>query len=198
MSRATKGAYTARMVAQFLVRLPPRVSRSILNLYMKRLFFRAKSGRSIARIWIILRRYLLHSRSGGRRTIRKVKLWHSARHQNAYFWLAEIAALDRKLQPWTRPDAAGKKRVNFNENLFAVKCVVSVLARPVDLSDGLAVCRVVGVFDTVGSLGLPEELAITSDVMKTIFGFNDRKLGDYIERAYHAMAINEMRGDFVS
>lgn len=56
----------------------------------------------------------------------------------------------------------------------------------------------IGVFDTVGSLGLPEELVIASSVMKTIFGFNDRRLGDYVERAYHAMAINEMRGNFVS
>ena len=58
--------------------------------------------------------------------------------------------------------------------------------------------RVVGVFDTVGSVGLPEELSLSSEKLKNIFGFPDHLLGTHIERAYHAMAINETRADFVS
>jgi hypothetical protein len=53
------------------------------------------------------------------------------------------------------------------------------------------------VFDTVGALGLPEELMFGSSTMQKIFGFNDRRLGSYVHRAYHAMAINEERVDFV-
>jgi len=58
--------------------------------------------------------------------------------------------------------------------------------------------RCVGVFDTVGSLGLPEELAFGSKRIKTLFGFPDSVLGDHIERAYQALALNETRADFVS
>ena len=57
--------------------------------------------------------------------------------------------------------------------------------------------RCVGVFDTVGSLGLPEELALGSKKIKTLFGFSDAVLGDHIERAYQALALNETRADFV-
>ena len=57
--------------------------------------------------------------------------------------------------------------------------------------------RCVGVFDTVGSLGLPEELAFGSKKIKTLFGFPDSVLGDNVERAYQALALNETRADFV-
>jgi hypothetical protein len=62
----------------------------------------------------------------------------------------------------------------------------------------LSFFRCVGVFDTVGSLGLPEELTIGSQKMTTIFGFPDRLLGEHIEYAFHALAMNETRADFVS
>ena len=62
--------------------------------------------------------------------------------------------------------------------------------------------RCVGVFDTVGAIGLPKEivdpLQIEDPEKVKIFGFNDRSLGDHIERAYHALALNEPRLDFVS
>jgi hypothetical protein len=57
--------------------------------------------------------------------------------------------------------------------------------------------RCVGVFDTVGALGLPEELALGSKKIQTLFGFPDSMLGDHIERAYQALALNETRADFV-
>lgn len=57
--------------------------------------------------------------------------------------------------------------------------------------------RCIGVFDTVGSLGLPEELAFGSKRIKTLFGFPDSVLGDHVERAYQALALNETRADFV-
>lgn len=55
-----------------------------------------------------------------------------------------------------------------------------------------------GVFDTVGSVGMPEELTLHDDKMKTLFGFPDRLLGHHVERAYQALALNEHRADFVS
>jgi len=48
----------------------------------------------------------------------------------------------------------------------------------------------------VGSLGLPEELAFGSKRIKTLFGFPDSVLGDHVERAYQALALNETRADF--
>ena len=52
-------------------------------------------------------------------------------------------------------------------------------------------------FDTVGSLGLPEELTLKSKKFKTLFGFPDSNLGVHVERAYQALALNETRADFV-
>ena len=57
--------------------------------------------------------------------------------------------------------------------------------------------RCVGVWDTVGLLGLPEELSISSKNKGRPFGFPDRILGEHIERAYQALALNETRADFV-
>lgn len=57
--------------------------------------------------------------------------------------------------------------------------------------------RCIGVFDTVGSLGLPGELTIRSKKINQIFGFSDRLLGEHIENAFHALALNETRADFV-
>ena len=55
----------------------------------------------------------------------------------------------------------------------------------------------VGVFDTVGSVGLPEELSFRSNKLKSVFGFPDKLLGEHVARAYQALAINEPRADFV-
>lgn len=54
--------------------------------------------------------------------------------------------------------------------------------------------RFLGVWDTVGSVGLPGGLITDNN----IFGFNDSLLGDHIERACQALAIGETRQDFVS
>ncbi|OSX67522.1 hypothetical protein POSPLADRAFT_1093649, partial [Postia placenta MAD-698-R-SB12] len=80
------------------------------------------------------------------------------------------------LARWTAEDSPGKKRASASPNGFSIKCV--------------------GVFDTVGSVGLPEELTRRSNRIRTLFGFSDNKLGDHIERAYQALALNERRADF--
>ena len=90
---------------------------------------------------------------------------------------AEIAALDAQLAPWTAHTSPGKRRADSGPDSFSIRCV--------------------GVFDTVGALGLPEELT-HSEKMKTLFGFPDRYLGEHIERGYQALALDEHRKDFVS
>ncbi|KAG1769175.1 hypothetical protein EDD22DRAFT_1048164 [Suillus occidentalis] len=88
----------------------------------------------------------------------------------------EIEKLETSLNKWTSPDSRGKRRANSDNDSFSIKCV--------------------GVFDTVGSVGLPEELTHKSPSTKSIFGFPNNELGEHIERAYHALAINETRLDF--
>ncbi|EKM61098.1 uncharacterized protein PHACADRAFT_247474 [Phanerochaete carnosa HHB-10118-sp] len=87
----------------------------------------------------------------------------------------EIAVLDAQLSLWTSHNSPGKQRADSGPSSFSIKCV--------------------GVFDTVGALGLPEELT-HSEKMKTLFGFPDRYLGEHIERAYQALALDEHRKDF--
>lgn len=89
---------------------------------------------------------------------------------------AEREALDKTLAPWTGHNSPGKKRADYDDDSFSIKCV--------------------GVFDTVGSLGLPEELTLKSKKFKTLFGFPDSNLGVHVERAYQALALNETRADF--
>jgi hypothetical protein len=103
------------------------------------------------------------------------------------------------LEPWVNPDAHGRRRAGNGDPLaFSVKCV--------------------GVWDTVGAIGIPSDLPIPTDAIRyehitryhraglilslilsdSLFGFNDRHLGSHIQRAYHAMALNELRKSFVS
>ncbi|KIJ21793.1 hypothetical protein PAXINDRAFT_105288 [Paxillus involutus ATCC 200175] len=88
----------------------------------------------------------------------------------------EIAKLKAELAPWTSHTSRGKLRADSDEDTFSIKCV--------------------GVFDTVGSVGLPEEITHKSPSTKSIFGFPNTELGEHIERAYQALAINETRVDF--
>lgn len=90
--------------------------------------------------------------------------------------VTEIARLKAQLECWTSPESHGKERIKLAGNAFSIKCV--------------------GVFDTVGSVGLPEEISRKSPSTTSIFGFPDTMLGDHIERAYQALAVNETRVDF--
>ncbi|KAI6136605.1 hypothetical protein F5141DRAFT_994649 [Pisolithus sp. B1] len=88
----------------------------------------------------------------------------------------EIARLNAQLEFWASPESHEKERISLASNTFSIKCV--------------------GVFDTVGSVGLPEEITHKSPSTTSIFGFPSTWLGDHIERAYQALAINETRVDF--
>ncbi|KAJ7487558.1 hypothetical protein B0H11DRAFT_1720990 [Mycena galericulata] len=88
----------------------------------------------------------------------------------------EIQSLNNELAPWTHHESPGKIRADSNDSSFSVKFV--------------------GVYETVGSLGVPEEISHRSPQVRDIFGFNDRRLGEHIEYAYQALALNEPRADF--
>ncbi|KAJ6604610.1 hypothetical protein DFH09DRAFT_1123260 [Mycena vulgaris] len=88
----------------------------------------------------------------------------------------EIKSLKEELAPWTHPESPGKRRADSDDDSFSVKFL--------------------GVYETVGSLGLPEELTHRSPRIRNIFGFNDRILGEHVQYAYQALALNEPRADF--
>jgi len=89
----------------------------------------------------------------------------------------KTADLEAFLAPWRSPDSEGHKRAAFGKDKFTIKCV--------------------GVWDTVGSLGLPHEVDPARKERHELFSFPDCRLGEHIEAAYQALAINEMRKDFV-
>jgi uncharacterized protein (DUF2235 family) len=60
----------------------------------------------------------------------------------------------------------------------------------------LITIRYVGVWDTVGSLGIPTRYAISPFFDKK-FQFHDTSLSAFVESARHAVAIDERRKDFV-
>lgn len=53
--------------------------------------------------------------------------------------------------------------------------------------------RMVGVWDTVGSLGIP---AIFGSIDQNVYGFLDTSLHPNVKNAYHALAIDEQRTQF--
>ncbi|OAX35481.1 hypothetical protein K503DRAFT_367177 [Rhizopogon vinicolor AM-OR11-026] len=84
--------------------------------------------------------------------------------------------LKASLSKWTSHDSRSKRRAGPDNDSFSIKCI--------------------GVFDTVGSTGLPEKLTHKSPSTESLFGFPNNELGEHIERAYHALAIDETRSDF--
>jgi uncharacterized protein (DUF2235 family) len=55
--------------------------------------------------------------------------------------------------------------------------------------------RFIGVYDTVGALGVP--LAAAATVNEPIVGFHDTTLGDTVEHAVQALAVDERRGPYI-
>src|SRR5262245_25086418 len=54
--------------------------------------------------------------------------------------------------------------------------------------------RFIGVYDTVGALGVP--LPDAAQLNEPIVGFHDTTLSDIVEHAVHALAVDEKRGPF--
>jgi hypothetical protein len=58
--------------------------------------------------------------------------------------------------------------------------------------------KCIGVWDTVGSVGIPADLA-GLDVLnfRRYYGFHDTTLGAHVEHAFHALALDERRKNFL-
>jgi uncharacterized protein (DUF2235 family) len=56
--------------------------------------------------------------------------------------------------------------------------------------------KFIGVWDTVGALGIP--LDVLKDVNMKFYEFHDTKLSNIVENAYHAVAIDEHRQDYMT
>ncbi|KAF8749478.1 Amino acid permease, partial [Rhizoctonia solani] len=89
---------------------------------------------------------------------------------------AENRRCDDALAPYKEICEDGRRRADFNHDKFTIKCV--------------------GVWDTVGSMGLPTVITRGSPKMHQLFDFPDNLLGPHVERALHAMSLNEDREDF--
>jgi|1186.fasta_scaffold23805_2 uncharacterized protein (DUF2235 family) len=59
-----------------------------------------------------------------------------------------------------------------------------------------ATIKCIGVWDTVGSLGIPEDLD-RFGLFKKYYGFLNASLGEHVEHAFHALALDEHRKNFV-
>ena len=76
--------------------------------------------------------------------------------------------------------------LNFAENIVASQLPADGLIPNVPIKS-------VAVWDTVGSMGIPE---YAGDKRFDVFRFVDTKLSDKVEFGFHAMAVDEMRIDF--
>ncbi|XP_006454306.1 hypothetical protein AGABI2DRAFT_61172 [Agaricus bisporus var. bisporus H97] len=88
----------------------------------------------------------------------------------------ERDVIESNLAPWLDPKSKGKMRVDSDRDGFTIKCV--------------------GVWDTVGALGLPDEIIIKNP-QNILFGFTDPGLlGAHVQYAFQALALDERRKDF--
>ncbi|KAF3043274.1 hypothetical protein E8E11_000940 [Didymella keratinophila] len=56
--------------------------------------------------------------------------------------------------------------------------------------------KVIGVWDTVGSLGVPDIAFINNSKRRAKYGFHNVQLSSHVEHAYHALALDERRKAF--
>jgi len=76
-----------------------------------------------------------------------------------------------------------------NADSFTAKMFRGAFSREIKI-------RFLGVWDTVGALGIP--LNILQDLNMKFYEFHDTKLSSIVENAYHAMAIDEHRQDYTA
>lgn len=69
---------------------------------------------------------------------------------------------------------------------------------PIRLPERAIKVKFVGVWDTVGSLGIPDDLELVDMLLekKERWEFHDRNLGYHVETGRHAMGLDEMRACF--
>ena len=57
--------------------------------------------------------------------------------------------------------------------------------------------KCIGVWDTVGSVGIPADFALLDPFFRKYYGFFDATLGLHVDHAFHALALDERRKHFV-
>jgi uncharacterized protein (DUF2235 family) len=57
--------------------------------------------------------------------------------------------------------------------------------------------KCIGVWDTVGSVGIPADLSKFDVLFRKYYTFFDANLGEHVEHAFHAVALDERRKNFV-
>ena len=124
--------------------------------------------------------------------------------KNNVYWLPEAYAHYR-LPVWTEQDIAdsippwlpgsvrdrlvAKKRQESRDNELAIEAV----RQDNDVRDvGI---KFIGVWDTVGALGIPFG-GVLGWLINRKYGFHNVKLGSRVDYAYHALAIDERRAPF--
>jgi uncharacterized protein (DUF2235 family) len=99
-------------------------------------------------------------------------------------------ASDEDLFEWYRDT----KRQGLREMRADPKLAVTALDKTILAESRLARIRFVGVFDTVGSLGIPGTLG--NLLSRRRYQFHDTNLSGLVDYAYHAIAIDERRKPF--
>lgn len=180
------------MTAALIVRQQNLPLTLLLNLCVS---CRGRSASSTGMTWAISKIYSLHTRRV--LIIPKVRvLLKGRRVVNGKYRLLSIIEMEASkafLQRWNNPQAKGRVRAEAGNGPFTIKYVFHSCSSSINPLNP----RCLGVFDTVGAVGLPEELRFSSKV-KRLFSFPDKDLGTHIEHAFHAMALDEKRSDFVS
>jgi len=76
-----------------------------------------------------------------------------------------------------------------NVDSFTAKLFRSSFSREIKI-------KFIGVWDTVGALGIP--LDVLKDVTMKFYEFHDTNLSNIVENAYHAVAVDEHRHDYMA
>jgi uncharacterized protein (DUF2235 family) len=107
-------------------------------------------------------------------------------------------AYRRGYEAWIRARGISFEGKGFLSNMLntvvqlADGVVTRVSLKQTDFVSGVRL-RSVGVWDTVGSMGVPEYI---KGARRDLFTFVDDKLSPMVDRGFHAMALDEMRRDF--
>lgn len=119
-------------------------------------------------------------------------------NKNAYNPNDKDEAYRRGFEAWVKAKGMNFEGKGFLTNMLTTVAMLAegVLGRvSLKPSDFVPLVRVrsVGVWDTVGSLGVPEYI---KGARRDLFSFVDNKLSPMVDRGFHAMALDEMRRDF--
>jgi uncharacterized protein (DUF2235 family) len=122
--------------------------------------------------------------------------------------IAQCGILDlRKIPSYTTRglEAAVRRAYRFHRQCFRTRLATVFLGPPKDLGDefkhryslpGEPRIRFIGVWDTVDAVGLPFHLSNILNTTVYRFKFPDYKLSSIVERACHALAIDDERLSF--